>query len=108
MLRKVLKWLAGILISLFVLTSVIYIATNPEQPPADSSSASWLEPGPHSVGQTEFMFVEESRSTDENRGFPGAPGRTFPTTIWYPVGLEGELPLIIHSHGILSSRAEMS
>ena len=105
---KILKVLGGIVMTLVVLALVIYIATGPAQPPADSSSASWLEPGPFSVGQAEFVFVDTSRATNENRGIPGRPERTFPTTVWYPQDLAGELPLIIHSHGILSARNEMA
>jgi len=108
MLRKVLKWLTSIVVSLLVLGLVITIATNPQQPAADSSSARWLEPGPHTVGRAEFTFVDTSRATNENRGFPGKPERTFPTTIWYPENVEAAHPLIIHSHGILSSRTEMT
>lgn len=108
MLSKVFKWLTGIVVSLLVLGLVIYIATNPQQPPADSSSARWLEPGPHAVGRAEFIFVDTSRATGENRGFPAKPERTFPTTIWYPENVDAAHPLIIHSHGILSSRTELT
>lgn len=108
MLRKIVKGLLGLFFSLAVLGVVIYIATGPEQPPTDSASASWLQPGPYSVDSAEFVFIDESRPTDENRGNPGASSRTFPTTVWYPEDLNGELPLIIHSHGIVSARNELT
>ena len=105
--RKILKVVAGLLVSLVVLVIVGYIATNPEQPSTDSASARWLEPGPFDVGQTDVVFVDDSRPTDENRGVPGKPDRTFPTTIWYPENSDAAHPFIIHSHGIVSSRSEM-
>ncbi|HIE92267.1 MAG TPA: hypothetical protein EYQ83_05160 [Acidobacteria bacterium] len=107
MIRKALKIAAGLLVSLVVLFVAGYIATNPEQPSADSGSARWLEPGPFDVGQKDFVFVDGTRPTDENRGFPGKPDRTFPTTIWYPENSDAAHPLIIHSHGIVSSRSEV-
>lgn len=107
MVRTILKILGGLLLALVVGIVIGYIATGPSRPARDSVSAQWLEAGPYRVGLGEFTFVDESRPTDENRGVPGKPERTLPTTIWYPEGLEGDAPLIIHSHGILSSRTEM-
>lgn len=107
MLRKIGKYLGGFVVTALVLGLVIYIATGPTQPPRDSGSAAWLEPGPYTVAQAEFIFVDDSRPTNENRGNPGAPDRTFPTTVWYPQDLDGDHPLVIHSHGILSSRSEL-
>lgn len=108
MIRKILKLVAVLLVSLVVLVIVGYVATNPERPDSDSPSARWLEPGPFDVGQAEVVFVDDSRPTEENRGFPGKPNRTFPTTIWYPEDSDAAHPLLIHSHGIVSSRTEMS
>lgn len=107
MLNKILKGLAGIVVTLVVLAIVIYLATGPEQPRANAPSVAWLQTGPHAVGQAEFTFVDDSRPTAENRGVPAKPSRTLPTTIWYPQNLDGALPLIVHSHGILSNRNEM-
>lgn len=108
MLKKIAKGLLGLVFSLAILAVVIYVATGPEQPPSDSSSANWLAAGPFKVGSKEFVFIDESRPTDENRGNPGKPNRTFPTTVWYPEDASGDLPLIIHSHGIVSARNELA
>lgn len=108
MIKKVLKGIFGLVFTLTILAVVVYIATGPARPLADSASAQWLEPGPHSVSSAEYVFVDVSRPTDANRGNPGKPDRTFPTTVWYPEGATGELPLIIHSHGIVSARNELS
>jgi predicted dienelactone hydrolase len=107
MLRKILKLLAGALVLLLVLGLAVYIATGPQRPPRDSRSADWLQTGPYQVATADTVFVDQSRSTPENRGAAGSPQRTLNSTLWYPVDFEGDLPLIVHSHGILSTRTEM-
>lgn len=108
MIKKILKGLLGLTFTLVLLAIVVYIATGPEQPAADSASAQWLKPGPFSVATSEFVFVDETRPTDANRGNPGKAGRTFPTTMWYPTDVSAAHPLIVHSHGIVSARNELS
>lgn len=107
MLKRALQAAGGLLVLLIVSVLAIYIATGPEQPASNSSSAPWLQPGPYEVGTAEFTFVDASRPTSENRGVPGKPERSFPTTVWYPEEVNAELPLIIHSHGIVSNRMEV-
>lgn len=107
MLRRILKILAGVVVTAIVLAIAVFIATGPKRPDADSASAAWLQAGPYRVAQTDITFVDASRPTAENRGEPGHPDRTLVTTIWYPEQYQGDMPLIIHSHGILSSRLEM-
>jgi predicted dienelactone hydrolase len=107
MLKKLLKILGGLLALVLVLGIAVFVATGPQAPDSNSSSAEWLQPGPHRVATAEFTFVDSSRATSENRGAPGKPERTLPTTIWYPQQLDGALPLIIHSHGIVSNRQEV-
>ncbi|MCG8414902.1 MAG: hypothetical protein MI746_11850 [Pseudomonadales bacterium] len=112
MLKKIAKVLAGLVVTLIFLGVAVYIATGPQQPNADSSSAQWLTPGPHRVASRNYRFVDESRPTAENRGVPGKPNRTLTTTLWYPEGypedIPDRLPLIIHSHGIVSERTELA
>ena len=108
MFSKKSKGLSGLLFTLLILAIVVYVATGPQQPAADSSSASWLQRGPYSVGTAEFNFVDDSRSTNENRGFAGSSNRTLKTSIWYPQDLDEALPLIIHSHGIMSRGNELA
>ena len=108
MFSKKSKGLSGLLFTLLILAIVVYVATGPQQPAADSSSASWLQRGPYSVGTAEFNFVDDSRSTNENRGFAGSSNRTLKTSIWYPQDLDEALPLIIHSHGIMSQGNELA
>lgn len=108
MLKKLLKGLLACILLLVIASLVTYIVTGPQQPDSDSLSAKWLEPGPYAVNTYEQVFIDESRPTDANRGNPGKPQRTLPTTIWYPQGATGSLPLIVHSHGIVSARDELS
>ncbi|MBK51151.1 MAG: hypothetical protein CMQ45_02065 [Gammaproteobacteria bacterium] len=108
MLKKILKTVAAGLVVLICLGLAGYVATSPERPSPESSSAAWLEPGAYQVGRAEFVFVDNSRPTSKNRGFPAKPQRTFPTTVWFPRQLDAALPLIVHSHGIVSNRTEMA
>ncbi len=108
MFKKIVKAILGVLTVLVVAGIAAYVATGPAQPPSDSLSAKWLQSGPYRVSTADFVFVDESRETDANRGNPGKPERTLPTTIWYPADATGLLPLLIHSHGIVSARNELS
>lgn len=106
-MRAFLKYTAGIVALIIAVVITVYVATGPEQPATDSPSAAWLQDGPYTVGSKEFTFVDESRITEANRDAPAKPERTFLTTVWYPEAEIGSYPLIVHSHGILSNRAEM-
>jgi dienelactone hydrolase len=79
-----------------------------------------LEPGPFPVASFRTTLVDASRPTARNEDYPGAPSRTLETQIWYPSrprSLEwlhagppplasGVHPLIIYSHGFMSSHTE--
>lgn len=107
MLKKIFKVLAATLVFLVVLGLAVFIATGPQRPAQDSVSADWLQSGPYRVASVDRVFVDRSRPTASNRGEPGSDSRTLPTTLWYPLDFSGDLPLIVHSHGILSTRTEM-
>lgn len=107
MLKKLLIGLAGLLVLLILVVAILLITTNPEQPPSSSRSAQWLQPGPYQVGSAELVFTDTTRSTPANRDFAGAPSRTLNTTLWYPQDARGELPLVLHSHGLVSSRSDL-
>jgi predicted dienelactone hydrolase len=89
------------------------------------SSADVLQPGPSGVGTKTLTFVDTSRSTPANGSTPSQPSRTLVTQVWYPTaptadGTEDEqvnaplvwdgppVPLIMYSHGFMSSHAEGS
>ncbi|MCY4358248.1 MAG: hypothetical protein OXD01_12100 [Gammaproteobacteria bacterium] len=107
MIKRIVKILAGAFITLALLTLVAYVATGPQDPAADSSSADWLQAGPFRIASRDYRFVDESRPTAENRGVPSQPSRTLITTLWYPENGPNEMPLVVHSHGILSERTEL-
>lgn len=98
---------AALLVVLVTAAGAVFVLTSPERPAEGAASRAWLDSRDYLVGQTDVIFVDESRPTNENRGVPGKPERTFPLTVWYPRDVEGRLPLIVHSHGILSSRTEL-
>lgn len=106
MIKKILQGLLGIIVVLFVGLSVAYVATSPQQPEADSSSAKWLVPGAFSVAQQDFVFVDTQRATNANKDYAGTSSRTLKTTIWYPEEDSGPHPLVVYSHGFLSSRTD--
>jgi dienelactone hydrolase len=85
------------------------------------TSAEVLAPGPFPVGVTTMNFTDASRPTMSNGTFPGAPTRSLVTEVWYPAaggagvagqetrdaplaGMEEPYPLIVYSHGFLSTR----
>ncbi len=96
------------LVCLFAATACASLgaAMAPQGPPAGSESASRLVDGPYPVLRRELELVDGSRSTPSNRGSPGSPTRTLETSVWAPQGASGALPLVVYSHGYLSSRDE--
>jgi len=84
------------------------------------TSADVQQPGPLAVGVTTVTFVDASRPTMPNGTYAGAPTRTLVTEIWYPTDTApapgddetrdaplrhgATLPLIVYSHGFISSR----
>lgn len=87
--------------------------------------ASWqslIEPGPYEVGEWSTLLYDGSRPTAANGEYPGDPGRTLATHIYYPtepgarpVGTEsaakaplspspdGPFPVLGYAHGFTSS-----
>ena len=49
-------------------------------------------PGPYGVGETSVVLVDASRPTMPNGSFPGAPDRTLPTAVWYPIAPDASGP----------------
>ncbi|WP_395856062.1 alpha/beta hydrolase family protein [Cystobacter fuscus] len=75
--------------------------------------------GPYGFATRDLVFVDNSRPTLPNRSFPGAPQRTLPTRIYYPVcppdtsasppsgeripvAGGGPFPLLAYAHGLTS------
>lgn len=108
MLKKLLLGLVALALLLVISVVVALAITAPEPPLPGSPSADWLQPGPYQVDTAEYVFVDASRPTAANRDYAGAPQRTFNTSLWYPRNAGGALPLVIHSHGVVSSRSDLA
>ena len=96
----------------------------------DSEAAVWtaeerLAAGPHLVGKRELLLIDPDRTTMKNGIFPELPSRTLRVAVWYPAkkGLlgdftpslnaelnrdDGPYPLVIHAHGFMSDRTEVT
>lgn len=92
----------GIIIGLGI--GIAWVATAPKMLLEGSESASRLERGPHAVGHAELDWVDRSRRTPKNGDYPGAAQREFRVSLWFPKDVEGEHPLVVFSHGLMSSR----
>lgn len=108
MVRKIVLGLVGVLGLLVLGVAVTYLLTMPPGLPQDAASEEWLQPGPFSVGNADFVLVDSSRETMANGDAPKLPSRTFPTSVWYPENGEGNYPLVIHSHGFVSERSDLA
>lgn len=101
MFKKILLWLAALLIALAV---YIQFGNLPEPLPAESQSSHWLEKGTYDVSYFDVELVDDTRPTQPNGDYEGSNERHLQTRIWYPEGLVGSAPLLIYSHGFMSSR----
>jgi predicted dienelactone hydrolase len=95
----------GLLLSLQGCATV-WAGLGPQGPAPESLSAARLAAGPYDVATRNLTFVDETRATNANGRFTGAPSRTFATTLWYPKNAAGPLPLVVYSHGFMSYRSE--
>ncbi len=80
----------------------------PDDFPADSASAKWLERGAADVDYFDVTLTDKTRSTQANGEFKGRDFRRLKTRIWHPSPMHGRAPLIIYSHGFMSMRTEGS
>jgi predicted dienelactone hydrolase len=90
-----------------VLAASLAALTVGASPPA--SAASRAPAGTYSVGRFTLTFVDASRPTPPNGSYPGAPTRTLPTLVSYPVlhgrPAPGPRPLVVFATGIDDSPA---
>ena len=101
---KIVKILIGLILALTVAVTAALVLTRPGPLPTGSDSAARLRPGPYSVHLSEFVWVDESRPTDANGDYPGSPQRSFEVALWSPVDAPGPHPLVVFSHGFVSTR----
>ena len=82
--------------------------------PAIPAAEEVAKKGPHAVGTRTLELVDTTRETPPNGDFQGAPSRTLVTDVYYPAPVEGAdtpllpgpWPLVVYSHGYMSSRSE--
>ncbi len=101
---KFLKILLGLVAVTGLGITVALLVTAPRAFPADTESGRRLASGPFAVATTELEWVDAARPTDANGDFAGAPERRFPVAIWHPLAAPGRHPLLVYSHGFMSSR----
>ena len=103
---KRLRWGLGSVVGVGAVLAVSFVLAAAPPPAADSESASRLLTGPHSVATLDTHFVDTARPTRPNGDFPGSDVRRLEATLWFPESATGRLPLVIYSHGFMSSRGE--
>ena len=59
---------------------------------------------PHEVAVEELEWVDATRPTAPNGDFAGAPERRFRVALWHPREAAGPHPLVVYSHGFMSTR----
>ncbi len=106
MIRRIAIGIAVLAGLMGVATWVALALTAPTPPAPDSPSAERLAPGPFETGERGYVFIDASRPTAANGDRPGAPSRTLESTLWYPEGDAGPHPLVVYSHGFMSTKEE--
>lgn len=103
MLKKILVGLALALVALG-----LYANFGKQPTPIDHNTYSYqmLQPGPYTVASEDVELVDDSRQTQASGDFAGADSRTLLTRIWWPENGDQPGPLVIYSHGFMSSREE--
>lgn len=76
----------------------------PPTPPPGSPSAYFLTEGPFDVDHRDYALVDRSRPNDARTDDPARSPRVLTTTVWFPRGVPGSHPLVLYSHGFLSTR----
>ena len=94
------------LIAIIAIGGYWFVAIPATSSPNGSTSQARFTPGPYEVVSEGFTAVDESRTTQAYKGFPGLPTRTLDGGIWRPENLAQPGPLVIYSHGFMSFRQE--
>ena len=92
------------LLALVVLGAACTVIVPPAPPPPGSPSARLLAEGPFEVGRRDYALVDGSRPNDARTGEAACRPRRLQTTIWFPRAAPGPHPLVLYSHGFLSTR----
>ena len=100
-----LKKLVIILLLLTIVAAVLVNGKQPQPFVPNSQSASRLQPGPEEVRQFDHTFIDKTRPTQANGDYTGDTMRRMEGTVWHPANsASGPYPLIVYSHGFVSSK----
>lgn len=106
LLRNVALGLLALIVLAVAAVSAALVVSAPERPAEGSESALRLEPGPRTIESRELVLVDASRETAANGDQPGLPSRRLPIRLWYPIGDDAAHPLVVYSHGFMSTKEE--
>lgn len=104
---------ALILLAVLLVAGVLLLTFGKRPEPLDPAleSARRLQPGPHAVDYFDITLSDTTRPSQAHGEFEGSDSRQLKTRIWYPGDLvkEGKpaaaaLPLLVYSHGFMSTR----
>ncbi len=101
---KILRLLSAIVVLIAITIIVALFVTRPTPLPPNTVSAARLDAGPYEVDLTEVIWVDETRPTNSNGDYPGSDSRSFDVAIWSPIDTPGPYPLVLYSHGFMSTR----
>jgi predicted dienelactone hydrolase len=90
------------LLALLVLAAACTVV--PPAPPPGSPNARLLAEGPFDVEHRDYALVDRSRPNDARTDDARRSPRRLTTTVWFPRGVAGPHPLVMYSHGFLSTR----
>ncbi|MFT7404758.1 alpha/beta hydrolase family protein [Zhongshania sp.] len=98
------KILLSLLVLLLASGAYLQFGNLPQPLSADTEGSRWLEKGIYDVSYFDVELVDDTRPTQKNGEYLGSNERQLQTRIWYPEDLLGAAPLLIYSHGFMSSR----
>jgi len=98
------KILLGLILVLML--TAVYVL-NPSLPvPKAGQSALLYQPGEFEIVTESIELVDTSRPTSPNGDYAGSATRELKGVIWYPEKPGHQFPLIVYSHGFMSSVSE--
>jgi predicted dienelactone hydrolase len=98
------KILLSLLVLLLASGAYLQFGNLPQPLSADTEGSRWLEKGIYDVSYFDVELVDDTRPTQKNGEYLGSNERQLQTRIWYPEDFLGAAPLLIYSHGFMSSR----
>ena len=100
------KTLLSLLVLLIIGLILITVGRQPAALDHNTYSYQMLQPGPYKFASEDITLEDDSRPTQANGDFPGSASRKLVTRLWLPEAraLTTPQPLLIYSHGFMSSR----